>query len=116
MDLRTNATEPFFTPEVGSDKGSLFKFFINDFPKLLEEKTDSVTLDNTKIPCLLFADDLVLFSNTKEGLQSKLDILNDYCEEWCLGINPKKTKVLIFNKSGKLIKYNFHIVRKTINI
>jgi hypothetical protein len=26
----------------------------------------------------------------EEGLQSKLDIFNDYCE-WCLGINPKKT-------------------------
>jgi hypothetical protein len=81
----------------------------------LEEKTDSVTLDNTKIPCLLFADDLVLFSNPKEGLQSKLDILNDYCEEWCLGINPKKTKVIIFNKSGKLLKYNFHIGTNTID-
>jgi hypothetical protein len=104
----------------GCFKPSLFKFFINDFPKLFDEKTDTVTLDNTKIPCLLFADDLVLFSNTNEGLQSKLDILNDYCEEWCLGINPKKTKVIIFNKSGKLIIFTLEpillIVLKTINI
>ena len=58
---------------------------------------------------------LYFFSNTKEDLQSKLDILNDYCEEWCLGINPKKSKVIIFNKSGKLLKYNFHIGTNTID-
>jgi len=61
-----NKMTEFFTAEVGVRQGvvlklSLFKFFINDFPKLLEENTDSVTLDNTKIPCLLFADDLILF-------------------------------------------------------
>jgi hypothetical protein len=61
-----NKMTEFFTAEVGVRQGvvlnpNLFNLFINDFPKLLEENTDSVTLDNTKIPCLLFADDLILF-------------------------------------------------------
>ena len=37
---------------------------------------------------LLFADDTVLFSNTKEGLQKALDIF-----EWKLTVNINKTKM-----------------------
>jgi hypothetical protein len=43
-----------------------FIFFLN-----------SCFLDGEKIPCLLYADDLVLFSDTKNGLQQKLNILNN---------------------------------------
>jgi hypothetical protein len=28
------------------------------------------------------ADDIVIFSNTKSGLQKKLDKLHEYCKEW----------------------------------
>ena len=75
---------------------SLFKIFINDLPSIIDDKTDSITLDGEKIPCLLYADDLVLFSDTKNGLQEKLNILNKYCTEWCIDVNVKKTKVIIF--------------------
>jgi hypothetical protein len=52
---------------------------------------------------LLYADDLVLISNNAEGLQHKLEILHQYCKDWCLKVNIKKTKVVIFNKTGRLI-------------
>jgi hypothetical protein len=45
----------------------------------------------------MYADDIVIFSNTKSGLQKKLDKLHEYCKEWCLEINSSKTQVLIFN-------------------
>ena len=54
---------------------SLFKIFINDLPSIIDDKTDSITLDGEKIPCHLYADNLVLFSDTKNGLQQKLNIL-----------------------------------------
>ena len=52
----------------------------------------------------MYADDLVLMSALKEGLQKCLDDLNIYCKNWKLKVNTEKTKILIFNKSGRLIK------------
>jgi hypothetical protein len=51
------------------------------FPASLTIK-HSITLDGEKIPCLLYADDLVLFSDTKNGLQQKLNILNENIKQF----------------------------------
>ena len=56
------------------------------------------------VNCLMYADDVVLLSNSKEGLQKSLSSLQKYCDSWNLKINIEKTKILIFNKSGKLLK------------
>ena len=37
-----------------------------------------------------------------------------YCTEWCLSINISKTKVIIFNKTGKLVQDIFHIENQAI--
>ena len=50
----------------------------------------------------MFADDLVLISETAEGLQNCLNALQNYCDKWCLSINTDKTKVMIFNKGGHI--------------
>ena len=42
-------------------------------------------------------------------MQQKLDLLYKYCQEWCLEINVNKTKIIIFNKRGQLIKVQFTI-------
>ena len=52
----------------------------------------------------MYADDLVLMSVSKEGLQKCLDDLHSYCKKWKLKVNTDETKVLIFNKSGRLMK------------
>ena len=56
------------------------------------------------VPCLFWADDLVLLSKTKDRLRKQLDILAKYSSDWKLKINIDKTKSLIFNNSGRLIK------------
>ena len=50
------------------------------------------------ISSLLLMDDIVLLSDSPEGLQQMLNILNKFVTRWHLVINPKKSKVLIFNK------------------
>jgi hypothetical protein len=47
-------------------------------------------------------------------LQKQLHILNEYCTEWCLSVNISKTKVIIFNKTGKLVQDIFHIENQAI--
>ena len=76
-------------------------------PEIFDQTCEPVNIGNCKLNCLLYADDVVLLSESKYGLQNCLDRLEDYCNNWCLGVNFSKTKVLIFNKSGKLINDKF---------
>ena len=55
-----------------------------------------------KLYLLLYADDIVIFSNTSEGLQNGLDILSEYCSKWKLTVNIDKTKIMVFRKGGSL--------------
>ena len=48
--------------------------------------------DAQKVNALMCADDLVILSDTKEGLQKHLDKLSEYCDKWELGTNMKKIK------------------------
>jgi hypothetical protein len=78
----------------------LFNIYLNDIPSLLDNKdSDPLTLPNgTKLNCLLYADDLIILSRSKVGLQSCLNQLNNWCNKWMMAVNLKKTKVMIFQK------------------
>ena len=82
---------------------------MSDLPSKLCEDVN-VTLDeNTKLNCLLWADDIILLSETEDGLNKLLDDLRNYSEQNHLKINTKKTKCMIFNKTGRLIHRNFYL-------
>jgi hypothetical protein len=49
----------------------------------------------------MYADDVILLSETPAGLQISLSHLQKYCTKWGLEVNTKKTKYLIFNNTGK---------------
>ena len=55
---------------------------------------------------MLWADDLLL-SKSETGLQNMLTELKSYSEENGITLNIKKTKVMIFNKSGRHIGETF---------
>ena len=79
---------------------NLFNLYINDLPNKLGIDVDTPELNGEPINCLLYADDLIIFSRTREGLQNKLNILDSYCQEWCLSANPKKTKIMYTGKNS----------------
>ena len=49
----------------------------------------------------MYAGDMVLFSESIEGLESFLNELSHYRETWKLSINVEKSHVLVFRKGGK---------------
>ena len=60
----------------------LFNIYINDIKKQLEEtKIDPPRLLNNDIPCLLYADDLLLLSESSSGLQNALNAVATYCKK-----------------------------------
>ena len=57
-----------------------------------------VTFKN--VDCLMYADYILMFSSSPEGLQPKLNSLEKYCDELGMQVNSNKTKVIIFNKAA----------------
>ncbi len=81
----------------------LFSMFINDLETEFETNgIDGITIGMTKLFVLLYADDIVIFADSIQGMQSALNILSTYCNKWKLKVNTAKTKILIFRKSGML--------------
>ena len=79
----------------------------NELPLSFNEspQCDAFTLPNgTKLNCLLYADDLVILSRSKEGLKNCLKNLEAFNSKWLLDVNLKKTKVMVFNKTGKKLR------------
>ena len=50
------------------------------------------------LACIFFADDIVLLSPSRSGLQKLLNVCVDYCRKFCLNFNVKKSKVMIVGK------------------
>ena len=102
-----------FKPKVGVRQGdnlspNLFKIFINDLPDIFDKEDDQVQLENNFISSLLYADDFMLLSTSKAGLQRCIDKLASYSDDNCLTVNLKKTKIVVFCKSGKLSQECFY--------
>ena len=104
-------SETFLTT-IGQKQGDvlstiLFNIHINELPgQFLEDSrsSDNINdiqyLDDTKINNILFVDDLVIFSLSKEDLQKRISILGQYSNKWGLELNLSKTKIMIFSNQG----------------
>ena len=49
----------------------------------------------------MFADDIVLIAENEFKLQCLLDVLHEWCVNWEVQINPRKTQVVHFRKKRK---------------
>ena len=97
----------------------LFNLYINELPKLFEKTTSDPFLlpNSTAISSLLYADDLIILSRSKSGLQNCLDMLHTWSKKWLLEVNLKKTKVMILQKhKSKQKNINFYIGKNPISI
>ena len=93
----------------------LFNIFINKVVDKLDMcNSDPIHIGESKVSCLLYADDLVILSSSPDGLQCSLNELHDFCSSWRLEVNITKSKVLIFNSNGKAFvnyfRYNDQII------
>ena len=104
--------QPFYTT-VGVLQGEansplLFNMFINQISEIFDESCDPVQIYNQNQSCLLWADDLFVVSTSEKGLQNAINLVSSFYTSLGLQLNTKKTKILVFNKSGKVLKgYKF---------
>ena len=69
-------------------------------PDVIDESCDPISIGNDKSSCLLWCDDLVVFSKSAKGLQNSINKISSHFKELGLSVNKNKTKVLIFNSRG----------------
>ena len=107
VKANSNSLTDNFKSSVGVRQGdnltpNLFKLFVNDLPDIFDSNCMPVSLNISKINCLMYTDDVILLSEAPAGLQNSLSHLQTYCTKWGLEVNIKKPKSLIFNNTGKL--------------
>ena len=95
-----------FTIEQGVAQGCslspiLFSVFVNDLLKEVEQTGLGIQLSSGKtVGGMLFADDFVGISDSKESLQKLLDVVYSYCSKWRLRANVSKSAVMVFSKDA----------------
>ena len=105
LSVQLNKTlSPMFKSRIGVWQGdnlspTLFNIYVNEIPLLFDDSCLPARFGDMKIAALLYADDLVLFSESNEGLQRAIDKLSVFCENWALNINTEKSKLMCVNTS-----------------
>ena len=105
-------SDRFFDGTIGLKQGCLaspilFSIFINEFAKEVENsglRGVQVFPDLVEILLLMFADDLVLISDTVMGFQRLLNLMYSFCQVNGLIVNTIKTKVMGYKNGGILAK------------
>ena len=82
----------------------LFNLFMADLPTALDPHK-GVSLDKSiKFNCIIWADDIIIMSESESDLNYHLKVLASYCGNNGLTLNTDKTKVMIFNKNRQTCK------------
>ena len=96
-------------PQGDSLSPTLFCIYVNDFSTELYRnitKYDPAKINNLEIAMLIYADDILLMSETQIGIIQHLKFLHKFCEDNNLKINYNKTKIMIFNEIEKYERLN----------
>ena len=76
----------------------LFSLFMTDLPEYFRvHNCPGVKSGNQSLNCLMYADDLLVISNSPEGLQQSLNVIYKHAQEWKLKVNTKKSNIIIFS-------------------
>ena len=81
----------------------IFNLFINDLPDQYDDQCDPVILNNRKVQALMFADDVMVLSQSANGLKRAISVTVKYFNDINLAINFTKSQVMIFNVRGALL-------------
>ena len=104
-----DAYSDYFNVVSGTKQGGvlsprLFSMYMDDLVRRLKKSGIGCHIINVFIACLLYADDMCLLAPSRGAMQQLLSICEEYCGEFCLSFNVKKSKVLVFgDMKGKTI-------------
>ena len=96
-----NCYSDYFDIITGTKQGGIlspriFTLYMNDLIVRLRKKGIGCHFIYMFVACILYADDLCLIAPTRGAMQQMLSICEDFCAEFCLSFNVKKSKALLF--------------------
>lgn len=83
----------------------LFSLYVNDCEmEFLSNGNTPIELHVQELSLflLMYADDMVIFSQFATDLQSMLNTLENYTQKWSLTVTVNKTKIMVFRNGGIL--------------
>ena len=92
------------------------RFFINDIAEVINNCGAGIPINEGSVSILMYADDIALISETPDGLQNQLDALYNWCADWRMKINVKKSVVHYRKNNTPATTFNFHIGSSSIII
>ncbi|WP_176691521.1 reverse transcriptase domain-containing protein [Enterobacter cloacae complex sp. GF14B] len=99
---------------------TLFGMYVDEVSDYIDRDGDrGAQLAGTWIPLLLYADDIVLISDSPKGMQQHLDALHSFAKDSGLSVNLGKTKVMVFNTTPQWVRRSvptFNMVRRLWSI
>lgn len=97
---------------------TMFGMYINDLAVEINAAKLGVKLKNNEyINILLYADDIVLLSESEENLQKVLNILHRWCYKWRITVNETKSNIMHFrNPKKKKSCFNFKFGNTKLDI
>ena len=112
---------PTFIANQGVKQGcilspTLFNIFLADFQALVETTACNPVhvKEGSIMGCLIWADDLLLLSKSKSGMDNMLSALKLFSDKNGMTLNTKKTKMMTFNKNGRHIRDTFFFGKEKI--
>ena len=76
----------------------LYCLYVDELICILRSSGIGCYYIKTFMGALLYADDMAVLAPTLKGLQHLLKLCEDYCAEWDIRLNGKKTKNMTFGK------------------
>ena len=84
---------------------TLFGMYVDEVSDYIQREGDrGAQLAGTWISLLLYANDIVLISDSPEGMQRHLDALHTFASASGLSVNLSKTKVMVFNTTPQWVR------------
>ncbi|KAH7307766.1 hypothetical protein KP509_22G076800 [Ceratopteris richardii] len=85
----------------------LFGLYIDEIVDFIQQQEgDGIEVRGSTVHILLYADDIVLVSESAKGLQHHPHGLDDFCRQRGLSVNLGKTKVMIFYTSAQVRRHS----------
>ena len=106
----------YFDCSVGTRQGcmispTIFILYLNELVHILDDQCKGIYLDEIhhNVNVLMYADDIVLITDTIGRLQQQLNGLEIFCSKYGLNVNLSKTKLIVF-RNGGILRKNEHVV------
>ena len=91
-----------------TSSSTVFALYINDLIEGINGLGKGIKYGNNQLSCLVYADDIILLSESENDMQTMLDFTNDWYNKWRLHINHSNC-MHFRNKEKSRSKYLFKV-------